>query len=524
MRVNNSPEMPQTLSRNIGWKSEHFKEWRDTVLKAGDQALAAFDKRFVPAPSSIDRVTVSVAEARGPNQREPHVLVILATTKPIDRDAFLTRTLPGVQKAQANGKTYYVEPKSQAGLHFLNERTLAFGPVAAVQAALTKPAARQGDLAAALQQAQAGKPLVVALNPTALAALLPPGTLQQVPPPFRALAQAKQAILTVDLAKNGRIDLRLVYANAQQVGQAEAAAKAGLQMARMALAQGREEATKKVLGDGKPGTLDELPEAAGALFGLGVLNRLDELLAAPPLQRDGTALRVSVQLPQGGAPVLSLGAISVGLLLPAVQKVRESANRLSSQNNLKQMALALYNYHDTYGGFPSAAICDKNGKPLLSWRVAILPFLEQDTLYKQFKLDEPWNSAHNTKLIPLMPKIYAVPAAPPKPGETHYRVFVGGGAAFDLAKRTRLADLTDGTSNTLLIVETTDTAVWTKPDDILYDPRKPLPKLGGFYANGIFNAAFFDGSVRALRVDLPEATLRALITRAGGEIIPKLDR
>src|SRR5205085_10226222 len=106
------------------------------------------------------------------------------------------------------------------------------------------------------------------------------------------------------------------------------------------------------------------------------------------------------------------------------------------------------------------AICDKQGRPLLSWRVAILPYIEQGQLYKQFKLDEPWDSEHNRKLIPLMPATYVVPAAPPKPGETHYRVFVGGGAAFDLAKPTRISQFTDGSSNTFLIVETADTVVW----------------------------------------------------------------
>src|SRR5207253_8597338 len=143
----------------------------------------------------------------------------------------------------------------------------------------------------------------------------------------------------------------------------------------------------------------------------------------------------------------------------------EAAGRTTSSNNLKQMALAMHNYADVYrGDMPAHAIYSKDGRtPLLSWRVAILPYIEQDALYKQFKLDEPWDSEHNKKLIPLMPKLYAVPAAPLKPGETHYRVFVGGGALFDLAKPVRLVDTTDGTSNTLMVVETADTVVWTKP-------------------------------------------------------------
>lgn len=500
------------------WKSEHFKEWRETLQKAGDEALAAFDRRFVPAPSTIDRLTAFVTAPSAPDQREPNVVVILATTKPIDQAAFLERTVPGAKKEQAGGKTYYVEPKEKLGLYFVNERTLAFGPVHSVHEALTKPAAATGDLAAALRQAHGGKPLVVAVNLARLTEMVPPQALAQIPPPFQALTKAKLATFTIDLEKNGRVDLRLAYANAQQAEDAETAAKAGLLQARTFLAKYRDDLTRKVVGDGKAGKLEELPEAAASLFGLGMINRVEEFLTSPPLKRDGSALALSLQLPQGGSAVLSMGAISTALLLPAVQKVREAAARTQDANNLKQMALAMHNYHDVNKGFPAAAICDMNGKPLLSWRVAILPYLEQDHLYKQFRLDEPWDSEHNKKLIPLMPPTYAIPAAPSKPGETHYRVFVGGGALFDRDKLVKFPQITDGTSNTIMIVETAESVPWTKPEDIVYDAQKPLPKFGGFHA-GIYNVALADGSVRAVSHSITEATLRAAITRAGGEVM-----
>src|SRR5262245_59728137 len=83
------------------------------------------------------------------------------------------------------------------------------------------------------------------------------------------------------------------------------------------------------------------------------------------------------------------------------------AHRRTSQNNLKMVRLAMHNFHDAMGRFPAATAYAKNGKPLLSWRVAILPYIEEDALYRQFKLDEPWDSPHNKKLIAKMPKIYA---------------------------------------------------------------------------------------------------------------------
>src|SRR5262245_36128363 len=126
------------------WKSEHFKEWRDTLLKAGDEALAAFDKRFVPAPSSIDRLTVFATRPEQ-GQNEPDLAIILTTTKPIPQAEFLGQ-LGDVRKEDVGGKTFYEAPKHKIGLHFINERTLVFGPAEAVNRALRKAPARQGDL------------------------------------------------------------------------------------------------------------------------------------------------------------------------------------------------------------------------------------------------------------------------------------------------------------------------------------------------------------------------------------------
>ena len=120
------------------------------------------------------------------------------------------------------------------------------------------------------------------------------------------------------------------------------------------------------------------------------------------------------------------------LALLIVLRLRETANKLRSVSDLMEIMLAMDNYKDSTDAFPPAAICDSDGKPLLSWRVAILPFIEQDALYKQFKMDEPWDGPNNSKLFSQMPKNYALPGdttAPP--GYTYYRVFVGNGSPFD---------------------------------------------------------------------------------------------
>jgi hypothetical protein len=187
------------------------------------------------------------------------------------------------------------------------------------------------------------------------------------------------------------------------------------------------------------------------------------------------------------------------------------------------MALAMHNYGDSMGGtFPPAAITDKDDKPLLSWRVAILPYVEQDALYKEFKLDEPWDSAHNKKLLDQMPRIYMTPEQAQKDEKvttTHYRVFHGKMAAFEGAKGLKFpAEFTDGTSNTILIVEAEQAVPWTKPEELPFDAKKDLPKLGLKGAEK-FNAVFADGAVHALKKDIDKDTLKALITRNGGEVV-----
>jgi prepilin-type processing-associated H-X9-DG protein len=181
-------------------------------------------------------------------------------------------------------------------------------------------------------------------------------------------------------------------------------------------------------------------------------------------------------------------------------------------------------YNEGYGSLPSAAICDKDGNPLLSWRVSLLPFLAGGELYHEFKLDEAWDSPHNLQLLPRMPHVYAPfnGKQTPEPYTTYYQVFVGKGAAFETRKGLRLSqDFPDSTSNTFLIVEAGEPVPWTKPEDLPYAPDQPLPKLGGVFRDR-FNVAWADGRVESLKKDLDGSLLRALITPNGGEELADL--
>jgi prepilin-type processing-associated H-X9-DG protein len=235
----------------------------------------------------------------------------------------------------------------------------------------------------------------------------------------------------------------------------------------------------------------------------------------------GISLVGRESIPGLSSPATS--GILVALLLPAVQSAREAARRAQCTNNLKQIGLAMHNYLSANGAFPKPAITDKDGKPLLSWRVAILPYIEQQGLYNKFKLDEPWDSPHNKALINEMPATYQCPSRPvTAPGQTTYQVFVGPGALFEQGKATGIADVTDGTSNTMMVVEAKEAMPWTKPDDLKFDPFAAAdPSLYGTFSNhpGGFNAGFADGSVRFIKRSISPVVFKALITRASGEVI-----
>lgn len=200
------------------------------------------------------------------------------------------------------------------------------------------------------------------------------------------------------------------------------------------------------------------------------------------------------------------------------EPVLESVRRTQSTNNMKQILLAMHNYHDAYNQFPQN-ITDKNGKPLLSWRVAILPFIEQEPLYKQFKLNEPWDSDHNKKLAETVVKIYTTPGVKDaKPGRTFYKGFAGPGTAFEPGRKIKLTDIADGTSNTIGVIEAGPAVVWTKPEDIAYDPKQVFPTLEGPYKSA-FVVGLMDGAVRLIKPELKAEEFRKLVEIADGNVV-----
>jgi hypothetical protein len=501
------------------WKSDAFAPVRTLVAKAGPNMLTAFDRRFLPAPSSVDRITLILAGIAPGPAALPEFVLVVTTSRPFDRAKMIKGLLPEGVEAKGGKWQRSVDEAQGAALSVLDDRTFAFGATSAVEKLTVHGRGQAGKLQEGVGLAAGGQSLVAALQLESLSAITHAAPL---PEPLSALAEAQTVLVSARLAQESRIDCKVGFADGKEAQAGEQGLRFVISLARQQLQTARAEMHALIEGQegNRVGTTQELPRAAAGLLGLGMIELLDEQLQKLPLKRQGETLTLSIEVPPGPyGSVLAWAGFSAGVFLPMVQKVRESGNRMQSTNNLKQIALAMHNYHDVNGRFPAAAICDKNGKPLLSWRVAILPYVEQDQLYKQFHLDEPWDSEHNKKLLAQMPRIYALPGVS-KAGDTrtHYRVFVGPEAVFEMDKGRRIADITDGTSNTFMAAEAAEAVPWTKPEGLEYGAEKAMPKLGSFYGGG-FNVAFMDGSVHFLKPTMPEATLRALITRSGGEVI-----
>ena len=168
---------------------------------------------------------------------------------------------------------------------------------------------------------------------------------------------------------------------------------------------------------------------------------------------------------------------------------------------------------------------DEDGKALLSWRVHVLPFIEQRQLYEQFHLDEPWDSPHNKELIEQMPEIYRSPDSSGEPGKTNYLGVGGADGIFVKPKAgdklgTRMAQVTDGTSNTIMAVEVPDESAvtWTKPGDFAPNKENPTRGLLGLRPD-MFLAAFTDGSVQVIAESVDADVLNAMFTKSGGEAV-----
>jgi prepilin-type processing-associated H-X9-DG protein len=218
------------------------------------------------------------------------------------------------------------------------------------------------------------------------------------------------------------------------------------------------------------------------------------------------------------------------LVAGAVRSARHAAKTASCNCHLKQLGIALQNYHDTYKCYPPAYIADANGKPMHSWRVLILPFMCEKECYDKYRFDEPWNGPHNRELAnEFGSHIYRCPAADGYPSETSYVAVVGPETGWPAPNCSSVPDFTDGTSDTIAMVEVANSGIhWMEPRDLTFEEASegisasPTSEhISSPHGTGA-NFLFFDSHVDYVPLDTPPERLRGLLTRNGGEDVEPL--
>jgi len=196
-----------------------------------------------------------------------------------------------------------------------------------------------------------------------------------------------------------------------------------------------------------------------------------------------------------------------------------------TRDDLKKIGLGMHNCHDSTGALATNTY-DNQGRPLLSWRVHLLPYVNEEGLFRQFNLNEPWDGPTNRRLLSQMRKVYATAGSTAGEGKTYYRGFTHERAMFEkprapgMLNRVNFTSVIDGMASTILVVEAGEAVEWTKPDDFDWSPGRARPALGSPSTTlPFFMVLMVDGSVRMVRKDVPEQTLRALIGRNDGIVI-----
>jgi hypothetical protein len=211
------------------------------------------------------------------------------------------------------------------------------------------------------------------------------------------------------------------------------------------------------------------------------------------------------------------------MILPRVGS--REPRRTPCLNNIRNIALALHNYASSFGTLPPAYISDSQGRPMHSWRVLVLPYLDQAELYGRYRFDEPWNGPNNLKLHDVFVDVFRCPEdhGRAKSTATSYVAVVGPETIWPGDVGVRLDHVTDSLGSTLFVVEVADSGIhWLEPRDLLAAdmPLSVNSKSGKGISShhpGLACVAFADGRVRTFSETIKPATLSALLTIRGGE-------
>ena len=540
---------------------------RGLALRRMPKELLAFNSQFHPAPATYDRVTAfSVSDPRLSGAAAPEALarpvaptapgevpppppearargerigVIVCCTAPFNAAKVVAGFGADATPEAIHGKPAHV--LGEFALCVLDDRTVLLGDRGAVTQALApRPAGAAHPLQFALDAAAKGHAL-------AFGARVPEGVFSADPPEaargyWAGSAKLKSVLATYDLGARPvlRSELRFPDAPTAKAALDDMAARA-----RQA-AKGYEGVKRQALDTirgperEKPDAPRDLREIGAATEGLAVvagIEWLEALFESPVFAQSGDTLAaeqpVHPLLARLGTPALlyagfSAPAVALGADPFELPSLFGGSRTSSMTDSLKQIGIAFHSYESANGNFPPAYGINRAGKRLHSWRVLLLPYLGEEKLFEKFKLDEPWDSAHNLKVVAdnPMPKVYALPGVT-KPAEkvTHFQVFTGPGTLFGPAgKPLRIVEIQDGVSNTVLAALAAKPVPWTRPDDIPFDPTLDMRRLVLRFdrankpaAKGATHLLFADGAVQVFGATLTPQLMNAAITPSAGD-------
>lgn len=470
---------------------------------------------------------------------------IIKTTKKYEKDKILG-LVPGRAKENSHqGKTYY-DLGPDGAIYFPSDTVIVFASKKAITVVLDMKKPKSGPLADTLELASQKKFQFVAgvnIQPawTQQLRMLAGGAPGGVPggarpgggrpgqPPmgggplpgmdlsaFLPLLETKTAYSTFAIKDDIEWELGLTYADKDQAEKASQAITKGVEMAKGFLGMAQLagglggapinaqmlQQVNKSLDQLKPKQSGSTVTMSGKEDGATVLSTLDAALRAAPFGAGGRPGGFGAAPPGGG------GLPNVG--------VGGAANRAKAMNNFKQIGLAFHNYHSVHNRFPPAVIRDQSGRALRSWRVELLPYLEQDNLYKQLRLTEPYNHPVNRRLLSRTPDVFQLPGVAAAPDATFIQVFTGPDTPFNDRMGATIAQFPDGLSNTILVAEANQPVNWAAPNDIVYNSQlSPRSLLGRHYGQDTI-VLVGDGSVRPLRPTVSPNTLRLAINPRDG--------
>lgn len=457
------------------WNAAGLESIRKMV---GPAAEEGFLKNLGFPLADLERVSLfTLADfAQFKNSDMPPAGILVQTRKPVPQQV--------VTAALQNGE---LGKNAKLTAEFLSDQAFVLGPAPMLPVYKAKKGKTKatGALERALGTAATSSGVVVSVVVPLEAAKEAEVAMKDIPPFFTPFLKTKELFATVELADRLNLNVSLFAADAG----------------------GAQECKKAV---------DGLVAFAGIMLDQASKDPQNAMLAkfGQQMLKD---LKITVQDKEMALALQTDVGTLMAVGMSTIEKVRGAAGGAQDMNNLKQIALAWHTYHDAMKTFPPQTV----GKGL-SWRVAILPYIEQGSLYQQFKLDEPWDSAHNIKLLPLMPKLYETAGKAAGPGKTFLQTFVGPNTINKVPTQgMKLLEILDGTSNTLIVAEAARAVDWTKPEDIAVAPNQPVVLGGVDPANTL--AVLADGSVRRLARTLDQQVLRWLIDPADGNVIPDLD-